>query len=81
MDDCLGLSSAEETLVGTAVGEDGKSKDVLLRSRVDPSSGGLCWLPVDASVAAEGVVGRARNDGVVAARLGMCLRTGSPARC
>ena len=54
----LGLSSAEETLVGKTVGEGGKSKDVLMRSRVDPSSGGLCWLPVDATVAAEGVLGR-----------------------
>lgn len=47
--------SAEETLVGKATGEDGKGRDVLLRSRVDPTSGGLCWLPVDATVAAEGL--------------------------
>jgi len=50
-----GIISAEETLVGKAVDEDGTSKDVLLRSRVDPTCGGLCWLPVDAAVAAEGV--------------------------
>lgn len=48
--------SAEETLVGKAVAEDGTSRDVLLRSRVDPTSGGLCWLPVDANVAAEGTM-------------------------
>lgn len=46
--------SAEETLVGKAVSEDGTTKAVLLRSRVDPTSGGLCWLPVDAAMAAEG---------------------------
>ncbi|CAM9823264.1 unnamed protein product, partial [Ectocarpus sp. 6 AP-2014] len=33
--------------------EDGTTKAVLLRSRVDPTSGGLCWLPVDAAMAAE----------------------------
>lgn len=49
--------SAEETLVGKALSEDGTSKDVSLRSRVDPTSGGLCWLPVDAAVAAEGKKG------------------------
>ncbi|CAM9481407.1 unnamed protein product, partial [Hapterophycus canaliculatus] len=54
MGESAATASAEETLVGKAVSEDGTRKDVSLRSRVDPTSGGLCWLPVDAAVAAEG---------------------------
>ncbi|CAM9336262.1 unnamed protein product, partial [Ectocarpus fasciculatus] len=46
-------ATARRTLVGKAVSEDGTTKAVLLRSRVDPTSGGLCWLPVDAAMAAE----------------------------
>ncbi|CAN0132511.1 unnamed protein product [Scytosiphon promiscuus] len=53
MGESAATASAEETLVGKAVSEDGTSKEVSLRSRVDPTSGGLCWLPVDAAVAAE----------------------------
>ncbi|CAM9621331.1 unnamed protein product, partial [Choristocarpus tenellus] len=52
MGDSAETASAEETLVGKAILEDGTSKDVLMRSRVDPSSGGLCWLPVEDSAAA-----------------------------
>lgn len=55
MGESAATASAEETLVGKTVGEDGQRKDVLLRSRVDPTAGGLCWLPVDATIAAEGV--------------------------
>ena len=47
--------SAEETLVGRTTSEDGTSTEVLMKSRVDPGSGGLCWLPVDAAVAAAGM--------------------------
>lgn len=55
MGESAATASAEETLVGKTMADDGNSKDVLLRSRVDPTTGGLCWLPVDGTVAAEGV--------------------------